>query len=129
MSVCLTARQQKFYNYFVNYAKSNGMFPNPTQTARDMGCTSPTAGNMYGVLLLKGCFTNGVPLTSTYKARHNTTPIQPLNIANFKLDPKPKAKPAKVNSKTISRKQLATLLVKLLSDDKNANEAIAQLIA
>jgi len=127
MSVCLTDRQQKLYNYFVNYAKSNGMFPTPAQTSRDMRCSSPTAGNMYGVLLLKGAFTNGVPLTSTYKARHNTTPIQPLNIANFKLDPKPKA--AKVNSKTINRKQLAALLVKLLSEDKVDTKAIAQLIA
>lgn len=124
-AVCLTDRQKKFYNYFVNYAKSNGMFPNPTQTGKDMGCTSPTAANMYGVLLLKGAFTNGVPLTSTYKARHHATPIQPLNIANFKMEVK--KKPAK--KKPLGRKELADLLVRLLSEDKVDTKAIAQLIA
>lgn len=129
-AVCLTDKQQKFYNYFVNYAKSNGMFPTPAQAARDLNCATPYVNNMYGVLLLKGCFTNGQPLTSTYKARHHATPITPLNIANFKLDPKPKAKPvAKVNSKNITRKQLADLLVKLLSEDKVDTGAIAQLLA
>lgn len=125
-SVCLTARQQKFYNYFINYYKSNGSFPNPTQTARDMNCSSPNAGNMYGVLLLKGAFTNGQPLTNTYKARHSATPVQPVNLANFKMEAKPKAK---VNSKTASRKQIAALLVKLLSEDKVDTKALAQLIA
>lgn len=125
-AVCLTARQQKFYNYFINYYKSNGCFPNPTQAARDMNCTAPNIGNMYGVLLLKGAFTNGQPLTSTYKARHSATPIQPVNLANFKMEAKPKAK---VNSKTASRKQIAALLVKLLSEDKVDTKALAQLIA
>lgn len=113
-AVCLTARQQKFYNYFINYYKSNGCFPNPTQAARDMNCASANAGNMYGVLLLKGVFTNGQPLTNSYKARHSTTPIQPVNIANFKLDIKPKARKAKKAAP--SKNQLAALLIKLLGD-------------
>lgn len=134
--VCLTDRQQKFYNYFVNYYKSNGMFPNMSTTSREMGCNTGVAAATYGTLLLKGCFTNGQPLTRTNKARHNATPIQPVNLANFKLDPVPRrrtpSKPkeeAKVDSKNITRKQLADLLVKLLSDDKVDTKAIAQLIA
>lgn len=120
-AVCLTARQQKFYNYFINYYKSNGCFPNPTQTARDMNCSGPNAGNMYGVLLLKGAFTNGQPLTSTYKARHHATPIQPVNIANFKLEPKQKPsnaeKPAdKQMDKLKAKRALAKLLLELLND-------------
>lgn len=131
MSVCLTDRQQKFYNYFINYYKSNGCFPNPTQTARDMKCSCPNAGNMYGVLLLKGAFTNGQPLTNTYKARHSATPIQPVNIANFKLEvkEKPNKEKKQANSKTMTRKQIATLLVKLLSEDKVDTKALAQLVA
>lgn len=128
-AVCLTAKQQKFYNYFVNYAKSNGMFPTPAQAARDLNCATPYVNNMYGVLLLKGCFTNGNPLTSTYKARHHATPIQPMNVANFKLDLRPKAKVAPPKKQRLNKRQLADLLVKLLSEDKINTKAIAQLIA
>lgn len=123
-AVCLTARQQKFYNYFINYYKSNGCFPNPTQAARDMNCTAPNIGNMYGVLLLKGVFTNGQPLTDTYKARHSATPIQPVNLANFKMDVKKKAK-----KPAIGKRQLANLLVKLLSSDSPNVAKIAELLA
>lgn len=126
-SVCLTEKQKKFYNYFINYYKSNGCFPNPTETGRDMNCSSPNAANMYGVLLLKGCFTNGQPLTNTYKARHNATPIQPVNIANFKMEAKAKKKEAA--KKSLNKRQIASLLVKLLSEDKIDTKAIAELIA
>lgn len=126
-AVCLTDRQQKFYNYFVNYAKSNGMFPNPTQTGRDMNCKSPAAANMYGVLLLKGAFTNGQPLTSTYKARHSATPVTPVNIANFKLEPKPKKKAAKKkqdNSTSIDKTILLSVLSKLLRQKDNNHKSL-----
>ena len=129
-TVCLTEKQQKFYNYFINYYKSNGSFPTPAQTARDMGGTPTNANAIYGALFLKGTFTKGQALTSTYRARHTASAVTALNIADFKLDPKPKAKPAaKVDSKNISRKQLAALLVKLLSEDKLDTGAIAELIA
>lgn len=131
-TVCLTDRQQKFYNYFINFYKSNGMFPNMTTTAREMGCNAGVAAATYGTLLLKGCFTDGQPLTRTNKARHTATPIQPVNLANFKLDPPPRRRAVTqqaTNSKNISKRQLATLLVKLLSEDKIDTKAIAQLIA
>lgn len=136
-AVCLTARQQKFYNYIINYYKSNGCFPNPTQSARDLNVAAPAVANMYGVLLLKGVFTNGQALTVTYRARHSATPIQPVNIANFKLEPKAKAvkaekKPATKKpaaKKAENRQRLATLLVQLLSGENIGSKAAADLLA
>lgn len=133
--VCLTDKQQKFYNYFINYYKNNGMFPNVTTAARELGCSSTAAAAYYGTLLLKGAFTNGQPLTRTNKARHNTTIIQPVNLSNFKLDPPPRRRltrqpeQAQGTKPQLNKRQLASLLVKLFSEDKVDAQAIAQLFA
>lgn len=131
--VCLTDRQQKFYNYFINHYKSNGCFPNPTEAARDMNVSSPAVSAMYGTLLLKGVFSNGQPLTSTYKARHNATPVAALDLAKFKFTPKAKVKAAKPKAekpKTIDNQKIATLLFRLMSGENlpNLKEEITSLL-
>lgn len=129
-TVCLTAVQQKFYNYFVNYHKQNGAFPTPAQTARDLKCSSGGAANAYGNLLLKGCFTNGQPLVNSYNRTHRTVKVQPLNIADVKVQLKPKAAAKPKQNKGVQKRMLiAKLLMDLLGEDKGNAEFIQQLVA
>lgn len=132
-SVCLTEKQKKFYNYFVNYYKSNGFLPNMSQTARDMKVHSGTAAAVYGALLLKGVFTRGQALTRLNRARHNTVSVQALNIADIKVDIKPRERKVAqtvANNRPVTNKQLADLLVKLLSGgDTSRDGAINAILA
>lgn len=128
-SVCLTDRQQKFYNYIINFYKSNGCFPNASQSARDLKWNVGVVTAAYGTLLLKGVFSNGQPLTVTYKARHSTTPVQSLNLANFKMDPKPapvkKAAAKKPAKNKIDKQKIALALIKLLSGEDAQKELLS----
>ena len=138
-AVCLTAYQQKFYNYFNNFAKSNGYFPSPAQVGRDLKCTSACAIAAYGNLLLKGAFTGGQPLTLNNRARHHATPIQPMNIATFKANldaakvarmdnSKAKSKAKAEKKPSLNKRQLAALLVKLLTNEETDVQDIASLL-
>jgi len=131
-TVCLTSRQQKFYDYFVGFYKKNGAFPNPTEAARDLKTSGPSVSAMYGSLLLKGCFTNGQPIVSTRDRKHNTVKVVPLNIAEIKVEFKPRAKPQakpKQNKEVQRRLLIAKLLMDLLGEDKGNAEFIQNLVA
>jgi hypothetical protein len=90
-SICLTNRQQQFYNYFVEYQKTNGFFPNPSQASRDLRsrgvrCSPPSIYSMYGALFIKGAFNGGTPLTSGNRARHSAKPVKSVDISKMKIE-------------------------------------------
>lgn len=98
--VCLTPRQQKFFNYFKNYQEENGTFPTASQACRDLRaagvrCSPNSVNNEYGVLFLKGAFTGGTPLTQGYRKLHGVD-NKPLDLKTLAV--KPKAKPAAIPS-------------------------------
>jgi hypothetical protein len=128
-SVCLTARQQRFYNYILKYHKDNGFFPNPCQMSRDMKCNPGVASATYGTLLLKGAFTNGNPHTVSHHRKHNTTKVQPLNIAEIKVEVKAKPKAKKVQKSQVTKQQIAALLMRLLGEDTVNAEILSGLMA
>lgn len=122
--ICLTNRQQQFYSYFVEYQQQNGLFPNPTQAVRglrDRGirCSVSTVTNVYGVLLLKGAFNGGTPLTQTNRARHTARPVKTVDIG--KLTFAPKAKPV------VKQDVLAAALLELLKTSPHFNTIAAAL--
>lgn len=93
--VCLTPRQQKFFNYFKKFQEENGTFPTASQACRELRaagvkCSVSTINNEYGVLFLKGAFTGGTPLTQGYRKLHGVE-NKPMDVKT--LDVKPKAKP------------------------------------
>lgn len=127
MSICLTPRQQKYYNYFLQYHKENGFFPNPTLACRELReagvkCSVPTVTNMYGTLFIKGSFNGGVPLVNTYRARHSATPIKAVDISKLTFADKPKAKVVQGNDAV-----LATALLELLKSSPKFNDIAAVL--
>lgn len=122
--VCLTARQQKFYEYVVKFYKENGFFPNSSHAAKALGIATWNGNALYGVLLQKGCFTNGQAIVNGYNRTHNTTQVQPLNIADVRIANNTRAnlqKQPKQKKASLNRRQIADLLVKLLSGDVKGN--------
>jgi hypothetical protein len=97
--VCLTPKQQKFFNYFVNYQKENGMLPTPSQATRDLRadgvkCSGGSIYQMYGALFLKGAFTGGSSLTQGYRKLHGVANTA-VDVKALKFQPKAKPAPAR----------------------------------
>jgi hypothetical protein len=127
-SICLTPKQQKFYNYFVKYHKENGFFPNPTRACAELRedgvkTSVPQVTNMYGTLFVKGAFNGGVPLINTYRARHSAKPVATIDISKLTFADKPKAKPAN------KQEVVAAALLELLKSSPKFNEIAAALNA
>ena len=72
MALCLTARQQEVLEYYQTYYKQHGFFPNTNEAGRHLKVHSPAVLNIIGALFLKGAFTDGKPLTVSYRGIHNT---------------------------------------------------------
>lgn len=127
-SICLTPRQQKFYDYFLQYQQDNGFFPAPTLAARELRekgiRTSPTTvATVYGTLFVKGAFNGGTPLISTYRARHSAKPVKTVDVSKLTFAEKPKA------VKTAKENVLAAALLELLKGNPRYNEFAAALNA
>lgn len=93
--VCLTTRQQKFFNYFKKYQEENGTFPTASQACRDLRaagvrCSPNSVNNEYGVLFLKGAFTGGTPLTQGYRKLHGVE-NKAVDVKTLTVKPKAKA--------------------------------------
>ncbi len=107
--VCLTPKQQKFFNYFVNYQKENGMLPTPSQATRDLRadgvkCSGGSIYQMYGALFLKGAFTGGSSLTQGYRKLHGVANTA-VDVKALKFQPKAKPAPGAVGgSPTVGKK-------------------------
>lgn len=85
-AISLTARQQKFFEYFLRYHKENGVFPTMSQGSRDLKVSVTSVTNMYGALLLKGAFTNGNTLVAGNGIRRRkATDVVPVNISSMKF--------------------------------------------
>lgn len=109
--VCLTPRQQKFFNYFKKYQEENGTFPTPAQATRDLRaagvkCSAVTVTNEYGVLFLKGAFTGGTPLTQSYRRLHGVD-NKAVDIKTLDLKPKAKAQPSIDNIDALMQRAIA----------------------
>jgi hypothetical protein len=80
MALCITARQQEVLEYYQSYFKKHGVFPNTNDAARYFKMHSPAVLNVLGALFLKGAFTDGKPLTSSYKGQHRKAKPAKLNL-------------------------------------------------
>lgn len=69
-NVCLTAKQKVIFDYFTSFYKSNGVFPCTSEAARHLNWLPTTVQTYVGALFLKGAFTDGKPLTNTYRTLH-----------------------------------------------------------
>jgi hypothetical protein len=91
-NVCLTPKQQKFFDYFKRYQKETGMLPTPSQATRDLRaagvrCSAPSVSQMYGALFLKGAFTGGTTLTQGYRRLHGID-NSAMDVKTLKFEPK-----------------------------------------
>lgn len=121
-TVNLTARQQKFFDYFNSYYQQNGAFPTLSQGARDMNVNVGTISSVYGALLVKGAFTDGKAIVAGNKARRNTSAVRAVNLAELKIQPKAKLR------KTHTPKAIAQAIAKLIaSSDPNGRKLAALL--
>jgi hypothetical protein len=92
--VCLTAKQERWFNLFVKFHKDNGSLPNPSQAtallrAEGIRASNSSVTHMYGNLFLKGAFGNGQPLTSTLKRIHATNTVDTFDTSKAQFNPKP----------------------------------------
>jgi len=69
-NVCLTEKQKRIYDYFVSFHKASGVFPSTSEAARHLNWLPTTVQTYVGALFLKGAFTDGTPLTNTYRVLH-----------------------------------------------------------
>lgn len=112
--VCLTPRQQKFFDYFKKYQEQNGTFPTAAQACRDLRaagvkCSAVTVENLYGVLFLKGAFTGGTPLTQSYRRLHGID-NKAVDVKTLDLKPKiktPKPQPSIDNLDALMQRAIA----------------------
>jgi hypothetical protein len=126
--VCLTAKQERWFNLFVKFHKENGSLPNPSQAtallrAEGIRCSSPSITQMYGTLFLKGAFNDGKPLTSTLRRIHATNNVDVFDASKAQFNPKPVV----VGRAAAKAKGLATLGVKPVA--ANANPVANALLA
>lgn len=96
-NVCLTQRQQQYFDYFKKYQKDNGVFPTPAQACRDLRsqgirCAATNIQHMVGTLFLKGAFTGGTPLTAGNKRLHGMN-NKAIDVKTLDIKPKAKAQP------------------------------------
>ena len=121
-NVNLTPRQQKFFDYFMNYHAQNGVFPTMSQGSRDLKVAPTTICNMYGALLLKGTFTNGKALVSGNRPRRNATDIRAVSVADMKFE-------AKANlRKRHTSKAIAQQIAKLIASGDPAAKKLAEML-
>ena len=121
-TVNLTARQKKFFDYFIGYHQKNGVFPTMTQGSRDLRVSITSITTMYGALLLKGAFTSGQPIVAGNKPRRNATAVKPVNLSDMKFDFTRNVR------KRYTKKAVMERLLKVLEkDDPNAKK-IADLL-
>ena len=109
--VCLTPRQQKFFNYFKKFQEENGTFPTASQACRDLRaagvkCSVSTINNEYGVLFLKGAFTGGTPLTQGYRKLHGVE-NKPMDVKALDVKPKVKSQPNIDNIDALMQRAIA----------------------
>jgi len=118
-NVCLTVRQKEIYDYFVSFYKANGVFPSTSEAARHLNTLPTTVQTYVGALFLKGAFTEGKPLTNTYRVLHgketasfnigkrtfNSTPVGRTRRTTSRLQATPAApaaRPAVTNEDIIN---------------------------
>lgn len=129
--ICLTANQQRAFEFIKKFHKDNGKFPNPTQLAdglgkKKTGANHTLAAQMYGALLLKGAFTDGSQVADSAYERHSGGNIVALNIADLTFTTASATK-AKKASKGVNSNALASALLELLKSSPQFNEIAAQL--
>ena len=137
--ICLTPKQELYLNVIKQYHKAHGTFPTQTQLITAVRAAGGKAGQsvvqMYGTLLLKGAFTNGVVLTDSMNALHTGGNVTPIDIDALQFNPKPITRGRKLGGKNKPKTSqqetptnvLAAALLELLKSSPQFNTIAAQL--
>lgn len=131
--ICLTPKQELYFNVIRDYHKAHGSFPNATQLVKAVreagGKAGSGAAQMYATLFLKGAFNGGVVLTDSLNALHSGGNITPLNIANLQFTPRglKKGRPLGQKNKPKATNAVASAILTLLSESEEFKSILANL--